>query len=34
MVETKGLDFVDAQKAKHHAKEHVEEQFTEEVYVS
>ncbi|KAI6025611.1 putative phosphoglycerate mutase family protein [Pisolithus orientalis] len=31
-VETKGLDFVDRQRAKHHAREQINEKFTEDVY--
>jgi len=32
-VETKGLDFIDKQKAKRQARQQVDEQFTEDVYV-
>ncbi|GJJ14816.1 hypothetical protein Clacol_009084 [Clathrus columnatus] len=32
-VETKGLDFIDREKAKRHAEQHVDENFTENVYV-
>ncbi|KJZ72147.1 hypothetical protein HIM_08412 [Hirsutella minnesotensis 3608] len=28
-IETKGLDYVDAQKAKHHAQRHAEEQLSQ-----
>ncbi|KAF8522588.1 hypothetical protein BU17DRAFT_44637 [Hysterangium stoloniferum] len=32
VVETKGLDFIDSQKAKRHAEEHVEVAITEDNY--
>ncbi|KAJ7065713.1 hypothetical protein C8F01DRAFT_1080614 [Mycena amicta] len=32
IVETKGLDFIDKQKAKHEAKKRHEEAFTEDVF--
>ncbi|KAI6155552.1 hypothetical protein BKA82DRAFT_17603 [Pisolithus tinctorius] len=32
-VETKGLDFVDRERAKRHARTQIDEQFTENVYV-
>ncbi|KAJ7123982.1 hypothetical protein C8R43DRAFT_1031494 [Mycena crocata] len=34
IVETKGLDFIDKQKAKRHAEERTEETFTEETFSS
>ncbi|PPQ96109.1 hypothetical protein CVT26_004743 [Gymnopilus dilepis] len=34
IVETKGLDYVDKEKAKHHAKKQVEEVVTEETYTA
>ncbi|KAI6039815.1 hypothetical protein EDC04DRAFT_2681647 [Pisolithus marmoratus] len=33
-VETRGLDFVDRERAKHQARERVNESFTEDVYSS
>jgi len=33
LFETKGLDFIDKEKAKHEAKKQAQENFTEEVYV-
>lgn len=31
-VETRGLDYVDRERAKHQARQHVDETFTEDVY--
>ncbi|PPQ97921.1 hypothetical protein CVT26_002983 [Gymnopilus dilepis] len=33
-VETKGLDFIDKEKAKRHAREHFDEVVTEETYTT
>ncbi|KAI6025096.1 hypothetical protein PISMIDRAFT_673030 [Pisolithus microcarpus 441] len=31
-VETRGLDYIDRERVKRHARDHVDEQFTENVY--
>lgn len=33
LTTSSSLDFIDKEKAKHHAREHIDENVTEEVYI-